>query len=88
MPQTFSALDAMPSPMQPQGELLRLLHSTKMPFGRYEGRVIGALPEGYLLWFAQKGFPRGRLGSLLALALEIKVNGLEQLVAKALARER
>jgi len=48
-----------------------------MPFGKYQGRVLIDLPEPYLLWFAQKGFPEGQLGQLLQLALEIKVNGLE-----------
>jgi uncharacterized protein (DUF3820 family) len=51
-----------------------------MPFGRYAGRVLIDLPEEYLLWFAQKGFPSGVLGNLLALALEIKVNGQEDLL--------
>jgi len=39
------------------------------------------LPEAYLLWFAQKGFPPGQLGMLLGLALELKTNGLEYLIA-------
>ena len=51
-----------------------------MPFGKYAGRVIIDLPEEYLLWFAQKGFPGGQLGELMALALEIKVNGQEDLL--------
>ena len=51
-----------------------------MPFGRYEGRVLIDLPEKYLLWFAQKGFPEGQLGGLLELTLEIKINGLEKLI--------
>lgn len=51
-----------------------------MPFGKYQGRVIIDLPEEYLLWFAKKEFPEGRLGMLLALALEIKINGLEHII--------
>ena len=49
----------------------------KMPFGKYAGRVLIDLPEEYLLWFADKGFPQGRLGDLLQIALEIKINGQE-----------
>lgn len=38
------------------------------------------LPEPYLLWFAKKGFPENRLGTLMALALLIKSEGLEHLI--------
>ncbi|WP_419605197.1 DUF3820 family protein [Thiolapillus sp.] len=38
------------------------------------------LPEPYLLWFSNKGFPEGKLGQLMQLALEIKINGLEYLI--------
>lgn len=51
-----------------------------MPFGKYQGRLLIDLPEAYLLWFANKGFPDGELGELLKLALEIKINGLEGLI--------
>lgn len=56
------------------------LATLPMPFGKYQGRVLIDLPEAYLLWFAKKGFPPGKLGGLLQLALEIKTNGLEYLV--------
>ncbi len=56
------------------------LANVVMPYGRYAGRVIIDLPEEYLLWFAQKGFPNGQLGELMALALEIKTNGQEDLL--------
>lgn len=52
----------------------------KMPFGKYSGRRLIDLPETYLLWFAQKEFPKGRLGLLMGLTLEIKTNGLENLI--------
>ena len=59
--------------------LLKLLN-TPMPFGKYQGRMIIDLPEGYLLWFQREGFPRGEIGKLLQLALEIEVSGSESLV--------
>jgi len=61
-------------------EDLILLANQHMPFGKYEGKVIIDLPEEYLLWFSNKGFPNGKLGQLLALALEIKINGLENII--------
>ncbi|MES2965409.1 MAG: DUF3820 family protein, partial [Bdellovibrionota bacterium] len=51
----------------------------RMPFGRYEGRVLIDLPEPYVVWFAKNGFPNGKLGRLLGLLYEIKLNGLEAL---------
>ncbi len=60
-------------------QLIDLLE-IKMPFGKYKGRFIIDLPEPYLVWFRQKGFPKGKLGELLALAYEIKLNGLEGMV--------
>lgn len=60
-------------------DLLKLA-TLPMPFGKYKGRVLIDLPEEYLLWFAKKGFPEGQLGRLLQLALEIRINGLEQLL--------
>ena len=62
-------------------DYLKKVAQTRMPFGRYQGRVLTDLPEPYLLWFQREGFPQGRLGELMALALELKVNGLERLVA-------
>lgn len=59
---------------------LLALANMRMPFGKYQGRVLIDLPEAYLLWFGQKGWPEGRLGHLLQLALEVKSNGLSQLI--------
>ena len=59
-----------------QDDLLALANMT-MPFGKYQGKVLMDLPEEYLLWFQGKGFPQGRLGQLLGLCLEVKINGLE-----------
>ena len=52
-----------------------------MPFGKYAGRKLLFLPEPYLVWFSQQGFPEGKLGQQLALIHEIKVNGLESMLA-------
>jgi len=57
----------------------------KMPFGRYRGRRLIDLPEPYVVWFHQRAMPRGRLGELLGLLYEIKLNGLEHLVHRAVA---
>lgn len=55
-----------------------------MPFGKYAGRKLLHLPEPYLVWFSQQGFPNGKLGEQLALMHEIKVNGLETMLAPLL----
>lgn len=52
-----------------------------MPFGKYAGRKLIHLPEPYLVWFNSKGFPEGKLGRQLALIYEIKLNGLEKMLA-------
>ncbi|XOV90805.1 MAG: DUF3820 family protein [Pseudomonadota bacterium] len=54
--------------------------NTSMPFGRFKGRILADLPEEYLLWFVDRGFPAGKLGELMQLTLEIKINGLESLL--------
>ena len=51
-----------------------------MPFGKFKGRTLIDLPEGYLLWFVDRGFPTGQLGYLMQLTLEIKINGLDALI--------
>ncbi|HCE29535.1 MAG TPA: hypothetical protein DET46_13065 [Comamonadaceae bacterium] len=61
-------------------EHLRKLGETRMPFGKYEGRLLADLPGNYLNWFAREGFPRGELGRLLALMHEIDHNGLSALL--------
>lgn len=61
-------------------KLLKDLVRVKMPFGKYQGRLLADLPEPYLVWFCQKGFPQGKLGQQLALLHTIKLNGLESLL--------
>jgi uncharacterized protein (DUF3820 family) len=62
-------------------ELLLQLVKMKMPFGKYKDRLLCDLPVSYLEWFARKGFPAGKLGILLQTLYEIKLNGLEYLLA-------
>lgn len=61
-------------------ELLELLVTREMPFGKYKGRLIADLPGHYLAWFAREGFPKGQLGELLALMHELDHNDLRALV--------
>ena len=60
-------------------ELVELANA-RMPFGKYEGKLLIELPEHYLVWYQNKGFPKGKLGSQLAQMVEIKLNGLEKLI--------
>jgi uncharacterized protein (DUF3820 family) len=62
-----------------QQALLEAINQT-MPFGKYAGKKLLMLPEPYLVWFSQQGFPQGKLGQQLALIHEIKVNGLENML--------
>ncbi len=66
--------------MQNKMNELELLATTKMPFGKYRGTTLIDLPETYIVWFHSKGFPEGKLGQLLGLLYEVKLNGLEHLV--------
>ena len=59
--------------------LIRLAH-TKMPFGKYEGYYLIDLPEHYVVWYNNKGFPKGQLGQMLQLVYELKLNGLENII--------
>jgi len=61
---------------------LEKLANTKMPFGKYKDRYLIDLPEHYIVWYYNKGFPKGKLGDMLNLVYELKLNGLEYLVKK------
>ncbi len=65
---------------QPDSQLLLTLMTMEMPFGKYKGTLLYRLPVSYLEWFANKGFPEGKLGMLLQTIYEIKINGLEYLL--------
>lgn len=43
-------------------------------------QVIFQLPQNYIMWFARKGFPEGKLGEMLKSIYEIKLNGLDHLL--------
>jgi len=65
---------------QPDPDLLIQLVKIKMPFGKYKDRLLCDLPVSYLEWFNREGFPKNKLGQLLAIMYEIKINGLEGLL--------
>lgn len=76
--------DELPQPgteMPGDPEELLALAAMRMPFGKYRGRLLIDLPEPYVVWFANQGFPEGTLGRMLQAVYEIKVNGLEYLFA-------
>ena len=41
-------------------EILVDLANARMPFGKYQGRILCDLPQPYLVWLAKKGFPKGQ----------------------------
>ena len=60
--------------------------TTQMPFGKFgpahfppRGVPLYDLPVEYLAWFAQRGFPKGRLGELLRMVHQMKVDGLDSI---------
>jgi len=61
-------------------QFLIKLAQTKMPYGKYKGRFMIDLPEFYVVWYRNKGFPKGQIGEMLATVYELKMNGLEDLV--------
>ncbi len=61
-------------------QFLHELSKAKMPFGKYKNQYLIDLPEFYIVWFKNQGFPKGKLGNQLALVYELKLNGLEDLV--------
>ena len=58
------------------------LAKMKMPFGKYKGRFLIDLPEHYIVWYKNKGFPNGKLGQQMELVYELQLNGLEDIVRK------
>ena len=68
--------------MTPDKDFLIKLAHTKMPFGKYKDRYLIDLPEYYIVWYNNKGFPKGKLGDMLKQVYELKLNGLEDLIRK------
>ena len=60
--------------------LLLDLVTMRMPYGKYKGVLLCNIPEYYLVWYNQKGWPDGKIGQLLSTIYEIKLNGLEYLL--------
>lgn len=77
-PETRAPMSDSPAP--DMGMLVEIARM-RMPFGRYAGTRLIDLPEPYVVWFRNRGFPRGRLGQLLATLYEVKANGLEAMLA-------
>lgn len=69
----------MSEELKPDPEAFKKLLTATMPFGKYAGRRLVDLPEPYVVWFKQKGFPKGELGEMLETVYTIKANGLEYL---------
>ena len=67
------------NPEEARRELIELANA-KMYYGKYEGKLLIQIPEEYYVWYKGKGFPDGKLGRQMEQMLEIKINGLEQLI--------
>ena len=67
-------------PEKPDGNILLQLVTMEMPFGKYKGTLLCDIPVVYLEWLQRNGFPKGKIGILLATIYEIKMNGLEYLL--------
>ena len=61
--------------------LYRDLSVWRMPFGRYKEQLLVSLPDEYLMWFKERGFPTGRLGELMTFVYEVKMAGAEEVFA-------
>lgn len=74
--------------MLPDRTILEGLITMKMPYGKYKGYILRNIPEYYLVWMQQQGFPAGKLGVMLSTLYEIKLNGLEYLLDGLAAKKR
>jgi uncharacterized protein len=63
----------------PDRQFMLKLARTKMPYGKFVGKLLIDLPEPYIVWMRQQGFPEGELGAMLQCIYEVKLNGLEYL---------
>lgn len=67
-------------------QILIDLAKMKMPYGKYIGRYLIDLPEHYIVWYKNKGFPAGKIGKQLELVYELQLNGLEDIVREVRKR--
>ena len=67
-------------------QILIDLAKMKMPYGKYIGRYLIDLPEYYIVWYKNKGFPAGKIGKQLELVYELQLNGLEDIVREVRRR--
>ncbi|PQJ79256.1 DUF3820 family protein [Polaribacter porphyrae] len=68
--------------MDENQQFLLDLAKAKMPFGKFKNQYLIDLPEHYLVWFKNQGFPKGKLGLQMASVYELKLNGLEDIIKK------
>lgn len=68
--------------MQPDKQFLIDTAKMRMPFGKYKGTYLSEIPEYYLVWYKNKGFPNGKLGRMLELVYEMQLNGLTDILKK------
>ena len=68
--------------MLPDRQFLIDTAAMKMPFGKYKGYYLVDLPEHYIVWYKNKGFPQGKLGKMMGLVYEMQLNGLEDILRK------
>ena len=68
--------------------LLEEIATAHMPFGKFgpkfyppRGVPIIDLPPEYLMWFKERGFPKGRFGELLEAVYDIKGVGADEVFA-------
>lgn len=65
--------------------LLAEIGNARMPYGKFgpkdyppAGVPVMDLPPEYLAWFKERGFPKGRLGELMAIVYEVKETGMDK----------
>lgn len=68
--------------MTPDKQFLIDTAKMRMPFGKYKGVYLVDIPEYYLVWYKNKGFPAGKLGKMMGLVYELQLNGLEDILRK------
>lgn len=65
-----------------QKQVLIDIVQTRMPYGKYKGKLLCDIPVSYLEWMAKTGFPKNKIGNQLSTVFEIKTNGLSEIIDK------